>query len=1385
MHGLQFQRVNDDLANGEKSHELGVSSPAFPLSPLQEGMLFHALISEQSWDGSNIEQLVLELLEPVERECLANAFTVLLNRHNALSASFHFDVEERTLGPVRERPSQTFHSNLRVLVEVVSISALAPSFRTIELEKFLARDRVRGFDLAVPPLMRATIVSDDMGKMTLVWTFHHILMDRLSSARFTCELFELIEAYRDERSPKLGPVPRPYRDFIQFCLEQDREIGVDYFKGLLAGKHSPTQVPLAEPAGRPLENDGYGEITRICPEHVCADVRALAAKTTTSVDVVVQAMWSLILSRFSGDQDVVFGNIYNGRNIFGPNASEMVGLFINTIATRVDVGDERRVSDLIRSLSEQVLATSPYETIPQTAVSQVSDIEAEAPLFETLLRFESKSFEDLLVDIGGDGWKDRSVRLYEQPPFPLILTIIDGKELELRALFDRKRLRETSVRRLLESCEQTLKELCVDLSRKLGEIDVLPPAERDKILQGWNNTDRPFSDQLCVYELFESQVDIQPDAPAVEACGKFLTYRELEDRSNRLAHLLVSRGIEPGQYVGVFLSRGLDLVTTMLAILKVGAAYVPLDPSYPAERLALMLSDVDAALVITEAKLEDRLDYVRVVLDGADKGRWELAPAQRLARRTTPDSHCYTIFTSGSTGFPKGVTLSHRAVINTLEWVNREFGVCPSDRLLFVTSPCFDLSVYDVFGTLGAGGTVIVATEDLISDPKSLANFLVDAKITIWDSAPVALQRLAQFISERGGSDLRLCMLSGDWIPLSLPGIIRNAFPRAQVMSLGGATEAAIWSNWFPVGNVQDRWVSIPYGKPIQNARYYVLDRRMQPVPVGVSGDLYIGGVCLASGYHGQEQLTAERFLPDPFRPGENERLYKTGDLARYFENGNLEFLGRSDFQVKIRGFRVEMGEVETVVSRLEGVRVAVCAAYTDASGQKSLVAYVVSEDGPKHEEEALKSLLVEKLPSFMVPSRIIFLDSLPTTSNGKLDRAALPNPKLRDDSNEFVPPEGAVEEELVRMWNSLLERDWVGVKDHFFSIGGNSLLAVMLISRIKHRFSIDFPLATLIANPTIRGLTPYIEKMTGVQEVTRHLQAFNRNGSRAPLVLVPGVVGTAFTFRSFPDALGAQQPIYVIDLLAAGAAEDFPATVERMADLYEREILETCGGSPIVLGGFSFGALIAFELSRRLIKKGYSVPLFVSFDGFAPGYPYYLPGPERFLAHLREFLSRDVRGKLGYIRDRGARFKQKLVKRLGLSTDVSKFSPKHQFEAHMKKIGKIQRKAMDIYRPQENTKDLALLLFQAEEQVDWIGMKVDDPLMGWRRYVGGPISLVTVPGSHMQMWDSKNRDLITCTIAEHLGRLTLEKSESPLRVASSMSQSQNVYAAKLECASE
>ena len=720
-----------------------------------------------------------------------------------------------------------------------------------------------------------------------------------------------------------------------------------------------------------------------------------------------------------------------------------------------------------------------------------------------------------------------------------------------------------------------------DPERPLMEVDLLDSETLARQVFAWNDTERAFPDTLRIHDLFEQNAVERPDAIALVFEGKTRTFRAVDAAANCIANTLLSRGVKPGSRVGILLDRGFDLVLAMLAVAKAGAVYVPLDIAYPPERVGFMLEDAACALLLTSSSRASGLDSAFVL--AVDTPEVMAASNERPPCPSQASDVCYVIYTSGSTGQPKGVVLSHRAVVNTLDWVNRAFHMTPADRLLFVTSPSFDLSVYDVFGALGAGASVEIASAALLADPVKLVRKLCNPGITVWDSAPAALTRLVPFLPERApASSLRLVMLSGDWIPMTLPPLLTRTFPSVSVESLGGATEAAIWSNHHPIRDLDPAWVSIPYGRPIQNARYYVLDRRLRPVPVGIAGDLYIAGACLAQGYLNRPELNAERFLADPFRSG--ERMYKTGDLVRYFPDGVIEFLGRGDFQTKIRGFRVELGEVELAIMKLPGVREVVCHTYSDASGAKSLAAYVVPKRGANLDEKSIKDALGRGLPEFMVPSQVLILSELPMTNNGKIDRQALPSPTARVATSKVVAARTEIEKQLVAIWEELLDRKPIGVFDDFFALGGHSLLAVMLVTAVKSRLGIDVPLSRVLERPNIAAFASTIADQNP-RGRRSHLLALHARGSRPSLVLIGGVGGYTFTYRNFPRLLGDDQPVFTfMSVGAEGTSEPVEHSVEQIAAVYEEELSETVPTGALVIGGFSFGALPAFELARRLI---------------------------------------------------------------------------------------------------------------------------------------------------------------------------------------------------------
>ena len=1326
----------------------GAQPHALPhaLSPMQAGMLFQYVLSEGVSDrgGYDIEQLHIRLEEALDARALGRAFSLVARRHPILSVAFRWEGVEAA--------QQLPQPDVTVPVELLDWSAADTSELPGLRSDFLSKDRMRGFDLRRAPLMRATLCMRGPKEAELFWTFHHILLDGRSFAHVLLEVFDAYEALTHDATPALTPPPRPYSEYVSWLQAQRSTDSLAFYKDLLRGKGAPTPLPLAEPAARPLPRSGAHTVSKFVSDATARELASFAQRHHTTVAGLVQTAWALVLYRLTGDSDPVFGAVRSVRRSALEGAAEhMVGLFINSLPMRLALAEDQPIAELIQRARSQSVALRAHDQVALVDIQGQSELPPGTALFETLLMYENRELNRSL-QAQDARWNRRVCSLHEQPSLPLTVIVVNDEHLELRVVTDRRRYRDGVAERIAGYLSTALGSLLQ--ATHVRDVEVLPASERQRILFEWNDTAREFSSDTRIHELFEAQVAARPDAIAVELEGETLSYSELEARANRVANALRERGARPGQYVAVCLSRSLELVVCLLGVAKSGAAYVPIDADYPRDRIAFMLEDAGAQLVITEPAFVDRFEQAVLLADGPEIAGASSARLQPTAAVTDP---CYAIYTSGSTGKPKGVVLTHRAVVNTLEWVSRTFEVKPGDRLLFVTSPCFDLSVYDMFGTLGAGATVVVASTQCMREPRAFVDSIVSQKITVWDSAPAALQRLAPFFPTHGGQDLRLVMLSGDWIPLTLPDEVRRSFPAARVMSLGGATEAAIWSNWFPIGALDPRWTSIPYGRPIQNSHYHVLDKRLQPVPIGVAGDLYIGGTCLAQGYLNRPELSAERFIRDPFRP--QGRLYMTGDLARYFDDGVMEFLGRADFQVKIRGYRVELGEVEAAIALLPGVREVLCTAYSDASGQKALVAYVVPQAAATLEEGSIVKALCAKLPSFMVPSQIILLPALPVTANGKVDRKALPSPTERALVTEYVAPRNELEQKLVAIWQELLKRERIGVTDSFFALGGQSLLAVLLVSKIERDLGVRLPLSRVLEHPTIEALA----KEIGAPAAKRkgHLITVSSGGSATPLVLISGIGGFGFIFHGLGSHLGNDHPLHVLN--AVGADDNDEAlehTIEGVANVYEPQIIAACPEGPIVLGGYSFGVLVALELALRFERMGRAVPLIVSFDGFAPGHPRLMPMTERLMVHVKELARRSHIGRVEYVKTRMdrvlSRIRPSQKEKEGTFPTPDVLDP--EMEARLTRVADALFAAREKYRP--NTKaSCDVLLLKASIPFDWSG-SIFDPLYGWRDFVRGKIDTEVVPGEHLHMFRTENDQLLAGLLRRRLAEL-----EAPRRL--------------------
>ncbi|HKH45903.1 MAG TPA: amino acid adenylation domain-containing protein, partial [Thermoanaerobaculia bacterium] len=902
----------------------------------------------------------------LEAGALAAALSALVRRHEALRTTF---------GVVEERVVQVIAPPGPLPLPVLDLRLLSAARREGELRRLAGEEARRLFDLARGPVVRATLVALGEEEHALFLALHHIASDGWSMQVLVRELAVLYAAACAGEPPPFAPLPIQYADFASWQRGwlQGEVLAAHsaWWRRQMAGAPALLALPLDQP--RPAVQSFRGARRRaVLPPRLAGELERLGRRHAVSPFMTLLAAFQTLLARVSGGTDVPVGSPAANRDRI--ETEGVVGFFVNTLVLRTDLSGDPPFGELLRRVRDVVLDAHAHQDLPFEKLVEELRPERDlshAPLFQVMLllhaagepeaRFPGLVVEPLEMDSG-------------TAKFDLLLAVAPERDGGLLGVieYNRDLFDAPTIERLLASFATLLEGAAADPSRPIAELPLLAPEAEQQIVREWNDT-AGASPRRCLHQPFEEWAARAPGALAVVTAGERLTYGELDRQANRLAWHLRGLGVGPGSLVAVYLDRGAGMIAAVLAVHKAGGAYVPVETAWPAERIHGILAGQRIAHVVTSAarrgEIGDlpplpRLDHV-ICLEGDLADLPETAPPAMAG----PDDLAYVIFTSGSTGRPKGVMVQHGPALNLIDWVNRRFGVGPGDLLLLIANLSFDLSVYDVFGTLAAGAAVRVASAVEQRDPQALARLLCREPVTFWDSAPAALQALVPYFPPPGSLPeppaLRLVFLSGDWIPVPLPDRVRHSFPNSRVVALGGATEATIWSNVYPVGAVDPAWASIPYGRPIRNARYHVLEAAFSPCPVGVEGDLWIGGSCLSSGYAGEPAMTAEKYLPDPFAGEPGSRLYRTGDRARAGPNGTLEFLGRLDTQVKVRGFRIELGEIEAVLAAHPGVREAVVLAREDRPGDQRLVAYVIPALDPPPAAAELRRFAQRKLPEY------------------------------------------------------------------------------------------------------------------------------------------------------------------------------------------------------------------------------------------------------------------------------------------------------------------------------------------------------------------------------------------------------------------------------------
>ena len=1219
---------------------------SFPLSQVQQTSWF---LYKLDPEGVNDKlSLAVNIRSRVDKNTIKKAFQELIDRHPTLRSSYY----ERDGQLVQE-----IHNTFAVDLEEIDASIWSGD----ELKDHLLKSAQRPFNLEQGSVVRLSLFSRSATDHVLLLTIHQIASDRWSLLILVDELFVLYSSLKDSTNADLPPLTLSYKDYVQrefnILNSSEAERLREYWHKQLAGE-LPVLDLLTNSSRPPLRTyNGSSHAFKINKE-LTQQLRLLAETEKVSFYNTLLAAFQVILYRYTGEEDILIALPKALRS--QPEFARVVGNFVNPVVFRMPFSGSLTFKEVLNQASQQVRETSAYQDYPFPLLVQQFQAKSNfshSPIcqvsfgLQTLDQFESLSNLDLATPGNQKSLGELELESWEIPQqkaeFDLSLEIIESKDSLIGYFkYNRDLLEADTVAQITRHFQNLLEAIVSNPQQPVAQLPLLSASERHQLLFDGNATPTEYDLSQHIHQLFAAQVEQTPEAIAVIFENQQLTYRELNSRANQLSHYLQTLGVKPEVLVGVCVERSLEMVVGLLGILKAGGAYVPLDPGYPQERLAYMLEDSQVPVLLTQEKLVARLPehQARVVCLDTD---WEVIQQESEENPVSgvePENLAYVIYTSGSTGKPKGVQICHQSLTNFLHSMRLSLGLTERDILLAVTTISFDIAALELYLPLVVGAQVVLVRREVASDGSQLLEKLVNGA-TVMQATP-ATWNLLLAAGWEGSPQLKI-LCGGEALPRKLANQLLEK--GAAVWNLYGPTETTIWSTAYKVEANQlidrNKETPVSIGRAIANTQIYILDRHLQPVPIGVTGELHIGGVGLARGYLHSPDLTEKKFIPNPFSSrvvgaglednlsrtqttirhnppsseallcrGEisnssvtsipnlhtSDRLYKTGDLARYLPDGNIEYIGRIDDQVKIRGFRIELGEIENALRKHPEVQEAVVIAKSEKSDDKQLVAYVVPNQ-EKPLPSTLRNFLKPKLPDYMVPAAFVVLESLPLTPNGKLDHRALPAPDTSSFVDaSFVPPRNEIESQLAHIWSEILNIHPVGVKDNFFDIGGHSILAVHLMGKIKQQFGKTLPLTALFPSATIEELAHRLQTET---DALTHpcIVPIQPTGNKSPFFCVHPAWGHVLCYVNLSRYLGDEQPFYGLRAIGFDEGEKPLDRVEDMASLYIEAIRTVQPEGPYQIGGWSFGGVVAFEIAQQLHKMGQEVSRLALLDSYVP----------------------------------------------------------------------------------------------------------------------------------------------------------------------------------------
>ncbi|HEV7551579.1 MAG TPA: amino acid adenylation domain-containing protein, partial [Candidatus Angelobacter sp.] len=1311
----------------------------------------------------------LRIRGELDVEVLERALKEVARRHETLRTYF---------ATVHGEPQQVIEEQVKVQLPALDLTSI-PTEKEREAEAMrLAREEAQQpFNLKQAPLMRAKLLRLNAREHVLLVTMHHIISDGWSAGVLIEEVTVLYGAFSTGQRSPLPELPIQYADYTMWQREWLEggvlEEQLAYWKQQLA-EVSILQLPTDRP--RPIAQGQSGANSDVViAENAAQQLKKLAEQQGTTLFMVLLAAFQTLLFRYSGQHDIAVGTPVAGRG----NSSEtekLIGFFINTLALRADFSGAPSFMELLHRTKEVTLEAYAHQDVPFERLVEVLSPErnlGSTPIFQAMITLQNLPQRDVRLGSAvlqpfatvdnGTSKVELSLLLGEDGAGGLAGALQYNTDL-----FD-----AATINRMIRHYSLLLSSIIADPHAPVHSLGMLNAEERRMLLEDYNATAAPIPENTVIGR-FEEQVDRTPTATAVR-CGEVaLSYQELDQRANQLAHHLKEMGVGAEMLVGICLNRSLDMVVALLGVLKSGASYVPLDPSYPVERLGFMLEDAQIPVLVTESSLRGSLPIAMVQIVSMDEDWQELSgkATSRVDSNIQGSNLAYVIYTSGSTGQPKGVGVTHQGMINYLTWAGQVYGTSLGSGSPVHSSLAFDLTVTSIYPVLLSGGCLEVLSQS--SGMEELAQQLETSDYSLLKLTPSHLRMLSLLLekSGKGKQGARALVIGGEALRYADLELWRKLGSRTRLINEYGPTETVVGSTIYEVQE-ESQAGEVPVGKPIANTGIYVLDTNLEVTPVGLPGELYIGGAGLARGYVNRPGLTAERFIPNPYRePG--ARMYSTGDLARWRNDGNLEYLGRNDQQVKIRGFRIELGEIEATLQEHGGVRQAVVIAREDQPGEKRLVAYVVPETGGEEKEREkgirreelemsqLREYLQGKFPEYMVPSAYVRLEKLPLNHNGKIDRKKLPQPDENTRGHEYVGPRNPTEETLCRLWQEVMRVERVGIHDNFFTLGGHSLMAVQVISRIKSAFAVEMPLSVLFTVPTVARMAEHIAAANGRErpQSSPVLVNIQPHGSSAPFFCVHPVGGQVISYGALSQELGLEQPFYGLQSPPANFFPEPDISIEQMAALYNREIRSVQPVGPYLLGGWSMGGLVAWEMAQQLAKEGEAIGLLALIDTTPPSK--YLEANDvannsSMLAHfaldMSRLVDRDPSPLAEQFSRAAARDQWNMVQEALISYGV--LTPKTAHAEMTALLDTFTRNFLAINNYSLQQSQQRVVYFRASDSPE----RFSKP---WATWASGGIEYHSVPGDHFTMLRQPGVRIIAELLQEHI----LNTGEQPQQVS-------------------